>query len=74
MNPTILCIHAKIVYNSTIYSAAPGGWIWNAVTWTDASGSKPVTWTDASGSEVGVVTVAAAADFQGTQNWCINDT
>ena len=26
--------------NSTIYSAAPGGWIWNAVTWTDASGSK----------------------------------
>ena len=48
----ILFIHAKIVYNSTNYSAAPSGSIWNAVTWTDVSGS-----------EVGVVTVAGGADF-----------
>ena len=34
----------------------------------EEEGSKPVTWTDASGCEVGVVTLAAGADFQGTQS------
>ena len=34
----------------------------------EEEGSKPVTWTDASGCEVGDVTLAAGADFQGTQS------
>ena len=59
-----LFIHAKIVYDSTNNSAAPSGFKWN----------PPSVTFDASGGNVGVVTVAAGADFQGTQSYCIKYT
>ena len=53
-----LFIHAQIVYNSTNNSAAPSGFKWNPACVTSY----------ASGGQVGVVTVAARADFEGTQS------